>query len=214
MATTGLFTPKGAPRACVYFVFDVQPIRSGEPERMHCPHWLLALTIPFSRSDRAHTYSPVLMPGARRTVPDVQLSPESLLRLSEGRGGRSDGCVTLSDAQPSVNASDQAEFRRVNAPGSADPLDSTGHRRPNPRTPWQSGRDRGTPSGGMRRTTLRPSACHPGVRGSTGFPSPSPSARARLRGRALPVDLLDLPHVTNVRDRIIISRCCTAVTTP
>jgi hypothetical protein len=68
MATTGLFAPKRAPRACVYFVFDVQPIHSGEPERMNCPHWLLALTIPFSRSDRAHTYLPVLMPGARRTV--------------------------------------------------------------------------------------------------------------------------------------------------
>jgi len=127
MATTGPLCPKKAPKACVYFVFDVQPIRSGEPERMHCPHWLLALTIPFSRSDRAHTCSPVLMPGARRTVPDEKLSPESLLRLPEGRGGRSDGCVTLSDTRPRVNASERAEFRRINTPGSAYEVNSTGH---------------------------------------------------------------------------------------
>ena len=135
MATTGLFAQKRAPRACVYFIFDVQPIRPGEPERMHCPHWLLALTIPFSRSDRAHTYLPVLMPGARRTVPDKKLSPESLLRLPEGRGGRSDGCVTLSDAPPSVNASEQAEFRRVNTPESADNVNSTGQHGLESRTP-------------------------------------------------------------------------------
>ena len=127
MATTGLFAQKGLQEPACTSYFDVQPIRPGEPERMHCPHWLLALTIPFSRSDRAHTYSPVLMPGARRTVPDKKLSPESLLRLPEGRGGRSDGCVTLSDAPPSVNASEQAEFRRINTPGAAYEVNSTGH---------------------------------------------------------------------------------------
>jgi hypothetical protein len=34
-------------------LIDVQPRRT--EARMNCPHWLLALTIPFSRSDRAHT---------------------------------------------------------------------------------------------------------------------------------------------------------------
>ena len=49
-------------------LIDVQPRRT--EARMNCPHWLLALTIPFSRSDRAHTTSAMLVPGARRTVPD------------------------------------------------------------------------------------------------------------------------------------------------
>ena len=34
-------------------LIDVQPRRT--EARMNCPHWLLALAIPFSRSDRAHT---------------------------------------------------------------------------------------------------------------------------------------------------------------
>src|ERR1700733_8216491 len=34
-------------------LIDVQPRRTCA--RMNCPHWLLALAIPFSRSDRAHT---------------------------------------------------------------------------------------------------------------------------------------------------------------
>jgi len=34
-------------------LIDVQPRRA--EARMNCPHWLLALAIPFSRSDRAHT---------------------------------------------------------------------------------------------------------------------------------------------------------------
>ena len=34
-------------------LIDVQPKRT--EVRVNCPHWLLALTLPFSRSDRAHT---------------------------------------------------------------------------------------------------------------------------------------------------------------
>jgi len=42
-------------RACVLLRIDVQPIRHRRTGAQGCPHWLLALTIPFSRSDRAHT---------------------------------------------------------------------------------------------------------------------------------------------------------------
>src|ERR1019366_1940402 len=34
-------------------LIDVQPKRT--KVRVNCPHWLLALILPFSRSDRAHT---------------------------------------------------------------------------------------------------------------------------------------------------------------
>ena len=45
---------------------------------MNCPHWLLALTIPFSRSDRAHTSPAGVGAGcARRTVPDDCSAGES-----------------------------------------------------------------------------------------------------------------------------------------
>ena len=42
-------------------LIDVQPRRT--EARMNCPHWLLALSIPFSRSDRAHTSPEALVPG-------------------------------------------------------------------------------------------------------------------------------------------------------
>jgi len=171
MATTGLFAQKGLQEPACTSYFDVQPIRPGEPERMHCPHWLLALTIPFSRSDRAHTYSPVLMPGARRTVPDKKLSPESLLRLSEGRGAVPTGVShyqTRLRASTRPNRPNSAGSTPLNRPTTSILPVSTGLKGdPAP----LRGRLSATPIGGMRRTTIRPSACHPGVRGPTGFPS-------------------------------------------
>jgi hypothetical protein len=52
---------------------------------MNCPHWLLALTIPFSRSDRAHT-SPAGV-GAGCAGGLLRTMPASLLQLPEGLGG-------------------------------------------------------------------------------------------------------------------------------
>ena len=44
------------PKACVLLYFDSQPFPfPANRNREDCPHWLLALTISFSRSDRAHT---------------------------------------------------------------------------------------------------------------------------------------------------------------
>ena len=51
---------------------------------MNCPHWLLALTIPFSRSDRAHT-SPAGV-GAGCAGGLLRTMPASLLQLPEGLG--------------------------------------------------------------------------------------------------------------------------------
>ena len=74
------------------------PCDAGEPDRTDCPHWLLALTIPFSRSNRAHTGSAGVGAGVPRgSAPDGTRPAEKLLRLSEGRSGRSNGLVTLAD---------------------------------------------------------------------------------------------------------------------
>ena len=62
----------------------------------------------------------------RRTVSGRIAPPASLLRLSEGLGGRSDGSVTLPDARQTVNASGQAEFRRGDRPGPATETDRSG----------------------------------------------------------------------------------------
>src|SRR6185437_6836589 len=53
---------------------------------MNCPHWLLALTIPFSRSDRAHTYPAGVGAGCPKGGPGRIAPPKGLLRLSEGQG--------------------------------------------------------------------------------------------------------------------------------
>ena len=86
MTTTGTLTPKGS-RACVYCVIDVQSVLTGEPARTDCPHWLLALTLPFSRSDRAHTCSAGVGAGCPKDCSGRRNAPESLLRLSEGHSG-------------------------------------------------------------------------------------------------------------------------------
>jgi hypothetical protein len=52
---------------------------------MNCPHWLLALTIPFSRSDRAHTSPAGVGAGCAKGL--LRTMPASLLRLPEDLGG-------------------------------------------------------------------------------------------------------------------------------
>src|ERR1700722_5871740 len=52
---------------------------------MNCPHWLLALTIPFSRSDRAHTSRAGVGAGCAEGL--LRTMPASLLQLPEGLGG-------------------------------------------------------------------------------------------------------------------------------
>ena len=76
-------------------LIDVQPRRA--EARMNCPHWLLALAIPFSRSDRAraarrwcrsfHRFQPKLPPE----VPGDALT------------GRSPGLITLTGQRGRVN---------------------------------------------------------------------------------------------------------------
>ena len=63
----------------VLLLIDVQPRRT--EARMNCPHWLLALTIPFSRSDRAHTCTADvgagLSEGRFRTDRSAGMSPSA-----------------------------------------------------------------------------------------------------------------------------------------
>ena len=71
---------------------------------MNCPHWLLALTIPFSRSDRAHTIQPVLVPGVPKDC--------------SGRIARrkvSFGCRRAREAVPTGVSPYQARALTVNA---------------------------------------------------------------------------------------------------
>ena len=150
---------------------------------MNCPHWLLALTIPFSRSDRAHTDPADVGAGC----------PEGLVRTdgsagespsAAGRPGEavSDGPVTLPDASQTVNAQGQAEFGRMyparglwhawyRAPGRTTrtpvppPITTAGS------PAFASRLHAGPPFGGMRGATL-PSACHL-VSGPNGLSAPA-----------------------------------------
>jgi hypothetical protein len=73
---------------------------------MNCPHWLLALTIPFSRSDRARTSPEALVPGGSKDC-SGQIAPlASFLRLPEGPGRPLGGKETLPDRHGTVNAPD------------------------------------------------------------------------------------------------------------
>ena len=63
-------------------LIDVQPRRT--EARMNCPHWLLALAIPFSRSDRAHTTTAGVGAGCPKDCSGQIALLESLLRQSEG----------------------------------------------------------------------------------------------------------------------------------
>ena len=85
------------PSRPVLLLIDVQPRRT--EARMNCPHWLLALTIPFSRSDRARTTTAGVgagwSKGLFRTNCFAGESPSAV--GWPGKTG-SDGSVNLADA--------------------------------------------------------------------------------------------------------------------
>ena len=70
---------------------------------MNCPHWLLALTIPFSRSDRARTCTAGVDAGCAEGL--LRTSRRVSFSCRRALGGRSDGSVTVAGARQSVNAS-------------------------------------------------------------------------------------------------------------
>ena len=84
---------------------------------MNCPHWLLALTIPFSRSDRARTSPEALVPGGPKDC-SGQIAPlASFLRLPEGPEGPFGGEKTLPDRHGTVNAPQETSTVRAEARG-------------------------------------------------------------------------------------------------
>jgi hypothetical protein len=169
---------------------------------MNCPHWLLALTIPFSRSDRARTSTAGVDAGCAEGL--LRTMPASLLQLPEGLGG-----PFRRECQYSRRVT---ERQRVRAPKSIRAVT---------RVPALSTDRSGTPavpdgcplerSGSLRRNgpSSTPIGWHagsylafrmpPGARRSTGFPPPVCRQTRHSGRRALPADALDLPHVTTVR---------------
>jgi hypothetical protein len=94
-------------------LFDSQPFPfPANRNREDCPHWLLALTISFSRSDRAHTDQAGVGAGCPKGLFQTCCN---CWKVSFGRrealGGLSGGRVTLSGAHPSVNAFRAAKSR-------------------------------------------------------------------------------------------------------
>jgi hypothetical protein len=89
-------------------LIDVQPRRT--EARMNCPHWLLALAIPFSRSDRAHTSTADVgagcSEGLSRTDHSAGKSPSA---VGMTLGVISDGRITVPGARRTVNALDHAK---------------------------------------------------------------------------------------------------------
>src|SRR5260370_40191765 len=150
---------------------------------MNCPHWLLALTIPFSRSDRAHTSPAGVGAGCAKGLFQTICSPESLLRLPEGLGG-----PFRRECHPNRRATE-----RQRVPGGQSPRVST--RGPALPIIVAGGRHRVVAGGEP------PSACHPVLEAQRAFRPPPCRQPGRLRGRAPPVDALDLPHVTTMRQR-------------
>jgi hypothetical protein len=112
MATTGL-EPFTRFQSLLNTLFDSQPFPfPANRNREDCPHWLLALTISFSRSDRARTDLIGVGAGlSRRTVPDVLQLLESLLRTPEGLGAYPAG---LSPYQAHTRGSTRSGTKRPN----------------------------------------------------------------------------------------------------
>ena len=106
MVTTGHTAPQGqvpGSNEPALLLIDVQPKRT--EMRVNCPHWLLALTIPFSRSDRAHTTTADVGAGCSeglfRTDCSAGKSPSA---AGSTLGGHSDGRFTVPGARRTVNA--------------------------------------------------------------------------------------------------------------
>ena len=166
---------------------------------MNCPHWLLALTISFSRSDRAHTdLSRSWCRVSQRTVPDVLQLPESLLRAPEGLGGpiqRAGHLTRCARERQRVQARNIAPGRH---PGPTAQDHGTG----------ATARPRGYRTAPLTRSfpheptplvacgePLRPPARHP-VLGRNRLSAPRSPPKRAAGGRAPPVVYRDLPHVT------------------
>ena len=186
---------------------------------MNCPHWLLALTIPFSRSDRARTSPEALVPGGPKDC-SGQIAPlASFLRLPEGPEGPFGGEKTLPDRHGTVNAPQETSTVRAEArgrlPGAsyrgalsslADGIRCAGSgpvpdpcRSPGCTDRWHAG----------NHPALR---MPPGARSPTGFPlPPSPSATGSVRR------LLSSPtyrRSANCCGMSLTPRCCIGMTRP
>src|SRR3984957_16292597 len=82
-------------------LIDVQPRRT--EARMNCPHWLLALAIPFSRSDRAHTSTTDVGAGCSEGLFRTDRSAGKSPSVPDDLGGHSDGRITVPGARKTVN---------------------------------------------------------------------------------------------------------------
>jgi hypothetical protein len=169
---------------------------------MNCPHWLLALTIPFSRSNRARTSTAGVDAGCAEGL--LRTMPASLLQLPEGLGGpfrRECHCSRRVTERQRVQG---AEFlRMMTRERPLQPPIVAGH----PPLPTDARPSGPVPSresvtahhlGGMREATCA-FRMPPGARDSTGFSSPTCRQTRRFGGRAPPADAVDLPHVTTMR---------------
>jgi len=167
---------------------------------MNCPHWLLALTIPFSRSDRAHTSPAGVGAGCAKGL--LRTMPASLLRLPEDLGGsfrRECHCSRrMTERQRAFHGREPPGVTRA----AASFTDRSGTSAAAGGCPLERSGSLQDPAaqrtiGGMREAT-RPSACHPVLDAQRAFRSPL-AANQGGGVRALLVDALDLPHVTTMR---------------
>ncbi len=96
MATADLSTPTGRP-SLRYCVIDVQPVRSGHPvgRVARTGFWLSLFR--FQGATGHIPVLPVVVPGARRTVPDRLLRWRVSFGGQKASRGRSDGMHTVSD---------------------------------------------------------------------------------------------------------------------
>jgi hypothetical protein len=182
---------------------------------MNCPHWLLALTIPFSRSDRAHT-SPAgvgagCAGGLLRTNCFAGESPSAAGGPWEGR---SDGNVTIADARPTVNAS-WGSRSCGHGPGFPPPPPIVAGHPPSPADARPNGpvpaAGDATHQVGMRKAT-RPPACHPALEAQLAFRFRlSPTRPESVRRPLMP----SIHRMSPPCDGCMMNwRCCTAVTGP
>ena len=167
---------------------------------MNCPHWLLALTIPFSRSDRAHT-SPAGV-GAGCAGGLLRTMPASLLQLPEGLGGpfrRECHCSRRVTERQRARA---IHFIRVATRSPASATDRSG-------TPAVAD---GCPlerSGSLRTAGV---AVHVGWHAGSYLRLPHATRCSKLNGLSAPLPsanqvvggvrcllIFDLPHVTTMR---------------
>ena len=182
---------------------------------MNCPHWLLALTIPFSRSDRAHTSPAGVGAGCAKGL--LRTMPASLLRLPEDLGGpfrRECHCSRrVTERQRAFNGREPPGV----TPGCGLCTDRSGTSAVDRRMPARAVRfpprtriPPATPGGGMREAT-RPSACHPVLDAQRAFRFP-PCRQSGCWGRALPVDALDYRMSPRCDACMMNRRCCRVVT--